>query len=71
MLVMINLGIHIGISRLRELWWVYRDLDWSEIAFQRSDLNYFERSNQSKKTSDACDMECRYKTFRVFSTTVT
>lgn len=23
--------------------------DWSEIAFQRSDLNYFERSNQSKK----------------------
>ncbi|HET1484636.1 TPA: glycosyltransferase family 8 protein [Streptococcus pneumoniae] len=38
-----------SISRLRELWWVYRDLDWSEIAFQRSDLNYFERSNQSKK----------------------
>ena len=38
-----------SISRLRELWWTYRDLDWSEIAFQRSNLNYFERSNQSKK----------------------
>ena len=36
-----------SISRLRELWWAYRDLDWSEIAFKRSSLNYFERSNQS------------------------
>ena len=38
-----------SISRLRELWWAYRDLDWSEIAFKRSSLNYFERSNQSQK----------------------
>ena len=38
-----------SISRLRELWWAYRDLDWSEIAFQRSSLNFFDRSNQSKK----------------------
>lgn len=38
-----------SISRLRELWWTYRDLDWSEIAFSRSSLNYFERSNQSQK----------------------
>ena len=38
-----------SISRLRELWWTYRDLDWSEIAFRRSSLNYFERSNQSQK----------------------
>ena len=38
-----------SISRLRELWWTYRDLDWSEIAFQRSSLNFFDRSNQSKK----------------------
>ena len=38
-----------SISRLRELWWTYRDLDWLEIAFKRSSLNYFERSNQSKK----------------------
>ena len=38
-----------SISRLRELWWTYRDLDWSEIAFKRSSLNYFERSNQSQK----------------------
>ena len=38
-----------SISRLRELWWDYRDLDWSEIAFQRSSLNFFDRSNQSKK----------------------
>lgn len=38
-----------SISRLRELWWTYRDLDWSEIAFRRSSLNYFERSNRSQK----------------------
>lgn len=38
-----------SISRLCELWWTYRDLDWLEIAFKRSSLNYFERSNQSKK----------------------
>ena len=38
-----------SISRLRELWWTYRDLDWLEIAFKRSSLNYFERSNQSQK----------------------
>ena len=38
-----------SISRLRELWWTYRDLDWSEIAFSRSSLNYFERRNQSQK----------------------
>ena len=38
-----------SISRLRELWWTYRDLDWLEIAFKRSSLNYFERINQSQK----------------------
>ena len=38
-----------SISRLRELWWTYRDLDWTEIAFKRSSLNYFKRSNQSQK----------------------
>ena len=38
-----------SISRLRELWWTYRVLDWLEIAFKRSSLNYFERSNQSQK----------------------
>ena len=40
-----------SISRLRELWWVYRDLDWSEMISEKANLNYFERSNQSKKNA--------------------
>lgn len=40
-----------SISRLRELWWVYRDLDWSEIAFKYSNLDYFVRSKQSEKNA--------------------
>ena len=38
-----------SISRLRELWWAYRDLDWSEMISGKANLNYFDRSNQSKK----------------------
>ncbi len=30
-----------SISRLRELWWVYREIWIGQIAFFRSDLNYF------------------------------
>lgn len=40
-----------SISRLRELWWVYRDLDWTEIAFKYSNLDYFVRSKQSEKNA--------------------
>lgn len=40
-----------SVSRLRELWWMYRDLDWSEIISGKANLNYFERSNQSKKNA--------------------
>ena len=40
-----------SISRLRELWWVYRDLDWTEIAFKYSNLDYFVRSKQSEKSA--------------------
>ena len=38
-----------SVSRLRELWWAYRDLDWSEMISGKANLNYFDRSNQSKK----------------------
>ncbi len=38
-----------SISRLRELWWAYRDLDWTEIISRKVNLNYYERTNQSKK----------------------
>ena len=40
-----------SVSRLRELWWVYRDLDWSEMISGKANFNYTERSNQSKKTA--------------------
>ena len=40
-----------SISRLRELWWAYRDLDWTEIISRKFNLNYYERSNQSKKSA--------------------
>ena len=50
-----------SISRLRELWWAYRDLDWSEIAFKRSSLNYFERSNQSQKQAMVVTWEADIK----------
>ncbi len=40
-----------SVSRLRELWWVYRDLNWSEMMSGKANLNYFERSNQSKKNA--------------------
>lgn len=39
-----------SISRLRELWWAYRDLDWTEIISRKFNLNYYERTNQSKKS---------------------
>lgn len=38
-----------SVSRLRELWWAYRDLEWSEMISGKANLNYFDRSNQSKK----------------------
>ena len=38
-----------SISRLRELWWTYRDLDWTEIISRKFNLNYYERASQSKK----------------------
>ena len=40
-----------SISRLRELWWAYRDLDWTEIISRKVNLNYYERTNQSKKSA--------------------
>lgn len=30
-----------SVSRLRELWWAYRDLDWSEMISGKANLNYF------------------------------
>lgn len=36
-------------TRLRELWWTYRDLDWLEVVSEFPNLNYAQRSNQSKK----------------------
>ena len=40
-----------SISRLRELWWTYRDLDWTEIISRKFNLNYYERTSQSKKSA--------------------
>jgi hypothetical protein len=40
-----------SISRLRELWWTYRDLDWTEIISRKFNLNYYERASQSKKSA--------------------
>lgn len=36
-------------TRLRELWWTYRDLDWSEVLVGCPNLCYNQRSHQSKK----------------------
>ena len=36
-------------TRLRELWWTYRDLDWSEVLVGFPKLCYNQRSHQSKK----------------------
>lgn len=36
-------------TRLRELWWTYRDLDWIEVLSKYPNLNYYKRVNQSKK----------------------
>ena len=36
-------------TRLRELWWTYRDLDWLEVLSKYPNLNYYKRVNQSKK----------------------
>ena len=36
-------------TRLRELWWTYRDLDWLEVLSESPKLNYDQRVNQSKK----------------------
>lgn len=36
-------------TRLRELWWTYRDLDWSEVLVAFPNLCYNQRSHQSKK----------------------
>ncbi|CTP34328.1 glycosyl transferase, family 8 [Streptococcus pneumoniae] len=36
-------------TRLRELWWTYRDLDWLEVLSESPNLNYYHRVNQSKK----------------------
>jgi len=36
-------------TRLRELWWTYRDLDWLEVLSKFPHLNYYKRVNQSKK----------------------
>lgn len=40
-----------SISRLRELWWAYRDLDWTEIISRKFNLNYYERTSQSKNSA--------------------
>ena len=36
-------------TRLRELWWTYRDLDWLEVVSESPNLNYAQRADQSKK----------------------
>ena len=38
-------------TRLRELWWTYRDLDWFEVLSKYPNLNYYKRVNQSKKNT--------------------
>lgn len=36
-------------TRLRELWWSYRNLDWLEILSKTPNLDFRQRSHQSKK----------------------
>ena len=50
-------------TRLRELWWSYRNLDWLEILSKTPNLDFGQRSHQSKKANIYFNTGCRNRTY--------